>query len=268
MKTIFYLSKYFANIIKYNILFSFKKVSTEIDLDTIVSVTSYKKRINTRFILSLKSLLFQSKRPLYIVVYLTDLDFENHFYFLESYFYKYKNIVKFKKSFDYLSYKKITPPLKDFPNKFIVTADDDIIYPFDWFKRLSENKSKDFLVFFRSHSFSLVNKSIPDYNLWNFEKYNTLEFNCPTTGAGICFFNGLIEFEDYDYELIKKYFSTCDDLFLFYLLHKKNIKIKFIGKSNLIFLYDPILKNYNLNNINLIKNNITIKYLNENLQLK
>ena len=42
-----------------------------------------------------------------------------------------------------LSYKKIIPALKEFPNDIIVTADDDLYYEKDWLKSLYDEYLKD-----------------------------------------------------------------------------------------------------------------------------
>ena len=269
MKNFYYQLKYYMLFISYNMHFFNKNISSDVDQELVVSLTSYGKRINYRLILTLKSLIFQKKRPLTIVVYLSHEDYNKMIIFLNKHFIKYNNIIKFVKTYDFKSYKKIIPVLSEFPNKYIITADDDILYPEDWIKKISISKSKNQLLFYRSHSFQLdAENKIPSYQLWNFEYYNKNIYNCPTTGGGICFYNGLINTEDYNYDLIKKYFPTTDDLYLFYIIQKNKIQTKFIGNTNLIFLYDPSMKELNLNTLNYINNNISINFINENLQFE
>lgn len=43
---------------------------------------------------------------------------------------------------DIRSYKKLIPILKKYPNKIIVTADDDVIYKKDWLERLYKDHLK------------------------------------------------------------------------------------------------------------------------------
>ena len=83
-----------------------KNISSDVDQELVVSLTSYGKRINYRLILTLKSLIFQKKRPLTIVVYLSHEDYNKMIIFLNKHFIKYNNIIKFVKTYDFKSYKK------------------------------------------------------------------------------------------------------------------------------------------------------------------
>ncbi len=84
-----------------------------------------------------QSLLSQNVKADKVVLYLADSQFPN----------KEKNLPKellalkekgltISWSHDIKSYKKLIPALKEYPNDVIITADDDIIYPQDWFEKL------------------------------------------------------------------------------------------------------------------------------------
>lgn len=102
----------------------------------VVSLTSYPPRFKTLG-LTIKTLLSQSVIPDIVILWIYESDYQH----------LPENILKLKSlrfeirttSEDLRSYKKIVPALLMYPNEFIVTADDDIYYNYDWLEELTNN---------------------------------------------------------------------------------------------------------------------------------
>jgi len=107
-------------------------IADEIADNVIVSLTSYGERI-AELKYTLYSLVRQSVRPEKIIV---NIAFEDEKYLNSELQIFQKYGVEFFLCKNLRSYTKLLPTLKRYPNKCIVTADDDIYYEKDWLKRL------------------------------------------------------------------------------------------------------------------------------------
>lgn len=98
----------------------------------IVSLTSYSKRIN--FVhQTINTLLRQDLKPDRVILWLPD----NENLTLPDELKRLQNLgLEIRFCPNYLSYKKIIPALKEFPEDIIVTADDDLYYAPDWLESL------------------------------------------------------------------------------------------------------------------------------------
>lgn len=98
----------------------------------IVSLTSYSKRIN--FVhQTINTLLRQTLKPDRIILWLPD----DENLILSEELKRLQNLgLEIRYCPNYLSYKKIVPALKEFPEDIIVTADDDLYYAQDWLESL------------------------------------------------------------------------------------------------------------------------------------
>ena len=102
----------------------------------VVSLTSFPGRIETVH-RTIKSLLGQSIRPEYVVLWLGEEQFPSRETELPRQLLDllpYGLEIRWCK--DTRSYKKLLPALQSFPGKCIVTADDDVIYPRFWLEKL------------------------------------------------------------------------------------------------------------------------------------
>ena len=104
----------------------------------IISLTSIPERMHDiRF--TLYSLLTQSVKPEKIILYLGKEKFPNGEKDVPENVLAFKNLgLEFRFVEDIRSFTKLVPALKEFPDKIIVTADDDIFYEKDWLKNLVE----------------------------------------------------------------------------------------------------------------------------------
>ncbi len=104
----------------------------------IVSLTSYPPRFK-KLTLVLESLFGQSLKPGRIYLCIAEEDKQH----LPS---NVAKLVKYGLEIDYYSnirsYKKLIPCLRKHPDAIIVTADDDVIYPFNWLQALYREHQK------------------------------------------------------------------------------------------------------------------------------
>ena len=103
----------------------------------IISLTSYPPRIKTVDKV-IKSLLAQTVRPWKIVLWLAEDEFPSREESLPSELVALNNGIDFEIDWceNLRSYKKLIPALRKYPDCFIVTTDDDILYPPDTLERL------------------------------------------------------------------------------------------------------------------------------------
>ncbi|MGN6439880.1 MAG: glycosyltransferase family 2 protein [Agriterribacter sp.] len=97
----------------------------------IVTLTSYGHRVEKTAPYAICSLLNQSVAPDKIILWLA------HNTSIPTILSKLANIgLEIKFCDDLRSYKKLIPALREFPDDVLITADDDVFYPANWFERL------------------------------------------------------------------------------------------------------------------------------------
>lgn len=113
---------------------SWRKGVTRIERQTpvIVSVTTIPERID-KVHLCIESILRQSLKPDKILLYINEADKEKIPLILQR---QQKRGLCLKFCRDIGPYKKIIYSLKEYPESLIVTADDDMLYPPYWLKKL------------------------------------------------------------------------------------------------------------------------------------
>ena len=141
-----------------------------VDNEIIVSLTSYGTRINTVH-LTILSLLNQSIMPSKLILWLSKDEFTltelpKKLLCLQSYG------LEIAFCDDIRSYKKLIPTMLRYPNRVLVTFDDDIIYPINQFERLilAHQKFPKAIICNRAHKLSKdkCGKILP-YNQWDFD---------------------------------------------------------------------------------------------------
>ena len=188
----------------------------------IVSLTSYNKRLSS-VVLTIKSLLKQTKLPDKIILYL----YKDEKEYLPSALTKLvdKNNLKIEwVDEDLKPHKKYYYAMQQFPNDFIITVDDDVIYDRHLIEYLwkSHLKFKKSVIATRAHQVTFKNNIIQPYNKWNWNSKleSTPRMDLVATGVGgILYPPHLLKKELLtDKEKIKKYLRV-DDLWL------KNIEV-------------------------------------------
>jgi SAM-dependent methyltransferase len=134
----------------------------------IVSLTSYKKRLSDTAPYAIVTLFDQSIKPDKIVLWVANEDRENVPEIMEKLVAKGLEI-RFCE--DIRAYTKLIPALLEFPDDYIITADDDLYYPQSWFEQLlvEHKKNPRKIICHRAHGIKVDENHSPlSYNKWDF----------------------------------------------------------------------------------------------------
>lgn len=202
----------------------------------IASLTSYPLRIPTLHY-TLYSLFAQEHKPDEVILWLSLKEFPNKESDLPQ------SVLAFKKlglnvqwcENNIKSYKKLIPALQAYPDAVIVTADDDVVYPKDWLKKLYNAyvKNPQYIHCHRAHriSFDESGKLLP-YAQWE----NSIS-HLQTSPSFLNFFTGVggvlypphCFFEDVTKE--EKFLSLAphqDDIWFFAMAVLNDVKINVV----------------------------------------
>ena len=210
--------------------------------DIVISLTSYPARINTIY-KTIKSMLNQTLRPYKIVLVLgedkfprKELDLPED---LTTLFSDRFEILWTQK--DLRSYTKLIPTLKAFPDKIIVTADDDVIYNSDWLEKLYKayKKNPKLIHCHRAHKIKFdEDNQIMSYNNWKWNVSKTKpSFNNFLTGVGGVLYPPNSLYKDiFNIELFQKLAPMADDIWFWAMAVLQGTKISVTkGKSKLLY---------------------------------
>jgi lipopolysaccharide biosynthesis glycosyltransferase len=135
----------------------------------VVSLTSYPARIKT-VAQTIQSILAQSLKPRTLVLWLAQEQFAAREKDLPPELLQLKDLgLVIEWCEDIRSYKKLIPALRRYPDKVIVTADDDVIYERDWLAQLliAHIQNEGAIICHRAHHVSLDEKGgFSAYRKW------------------------------------------------------------------------------------------------------
>lgn len=199
------------------------------EVPIIVSLTSYEERFDD-LELSLYSILNQDLKPDRIILWLSnDLDLTKIPYSITKYV---KNGLEIRFVKDIGSYTKIIYALKEFNSSIIVTADDDIIYPKDWLKKLymSYISHPEDIQAHRAHRVKIENNVILPYRKW--EKHIETEgaeyTNFLTGVGGVLYPPNCFRKEVLREDIFLKNAPFADDIWLWVMALLSNKKIRVV----------------------------------------
>lgn len=135
----------------------------------VVSLTSYPGRIYDLHF-TIHSLLSQTVRPEKVILWLGEEKFPQKENDLPDTLLKLKaRGLEIRFTHDMRAFTKLIPALKEFPDKIIVTADDDIYYPSDWLERLvnSHKRSPRAIWTVRSRKMEFGSRGLKPYHNWD-----------------------------------------------------------------------------------------------------
>lgn len=208
----------------------YKDINTPTEI--IISLTSYPARINT-VNHAIESLLNQTMKADKVILWLAPEQFPNKEKDLPPQLLELKEKgLTIDWYYDIKSYKKLIPTLKKYPAAIIVTADDDIIYPQDWLKKLytSYVSEKNIIWCHRAHRITMEKTSkISKYKQWN----HCLKISEPsyrnfcTTGGGVLYPPNSFYKDVLDEKKIMELAPYADDIWFWsmLILNKKKISI-------------------------------------------
>ena len=173
----------------------------------------------------------QSLKPDKIILWLSD-EYESFNYLPYSITKYLKNGLEIRFVKDIGSYTKIIYALKEYPSDIIVTADDDIIYPKDWLKKLYHSyisHSEDIHVH-RAHRVLVENDNILPYESWKkqINEENARYDNFLTGVGGALYPPNCFSPEIFREDIFLKYAKSADDIWLWVMALLSNRKIRVV----------------------------------------
>ncbi|MCQ2596888.1 MAG: hypothetical protein MJ181_03490 [Treponema sp.] len=213
--------------------------------DCIVVLTSYGTRIN-ELQYTLYSLITQTVKPIKIVVYIAENDFENIPLSILR-FEKYG--VEFHKTEDLKSYKKLLPALVEYPQYNLVTADDDLFYPKKWLENLyNEHMKYPEDVVCQQYIEITYDKNIKNFKNWiiNPKSHKSLRTMCQLGGSGTLYPRNSLYKDICDYELIKELAPYSDDIWFYFMCLLNGTKIRQVSNSWKTLRYVNVYREYGI----------------------
>ncbi len=207
----------------------------------IINLTSYPKRYSILY-LALRSLLNQSIIPDKVILWLWNKDYDTlptNVRDLESQGLEIKLLKE-----DWRSFNKLIPALFEFPDDYLVTADDDIIYNSTWLEELvNMHKRTEGIVAQRAHLIQFnQDKSLKSYNDFMSEtpKENYYVLNSPlvfpTTCGGVLYPPKSFDKRVTDISTAFDLTPSNDDIWCFFMHSLNNKNASLIGDRALLNL--------------------------------
>jgi len=217
----------------------FSKISAKayVKQDVIISLTTFPARLQT-IPNVLESIFRQTVRPTRIILWLADEQFPNK-ESVKTYLNKYLKLgLEIKYCDDLKAHKKYYYSIKENPNAFIITFDDDIFAPEDMIEILlkTHNKYPNCIVTQRAHEMKLnLNGELLPYGKWNYlaqDCEGPSRYLCATGGAGCLYVPGALSENAFDIEQIKSLCLEADDIWLKCMSFLKGTKVVLTGVNN------------------------------------
>ncbi|MDL2307256.1 hypothetical protein LJC48_04425 [Desulfovibrio sp. OttesenSCG-928-C06] len=206
----------------------------------VVSLTSFPERLPGLHY-CLYSLLTQSIKPEKLILWLGREQFSG----LEadlpaSILDLRKNGLEIRWTSDIKQYKKIIPALTSYPDKLIVTADDDIYYRPNWLELLYQdyldNNKAPMVYAHRVHKIKLLPDGLPlPYLLWQHcQGYHPEPsyYNFPTTGGGNLYPPGTLHEDVLNESRFQELAPFADDLYIWAMAVLKGTKTKIVQDNH------------------------------------
>ena len=230
------------------------------DHPVIISLTSFPERVYMRsqpVQQTVISLLNQTIKPNIVVLWLAEEEFprgeKSLPYSLRC---LKKNGLTIRFTRNYRSYKKLLPALQEFTDAVIVTADDDVYYPRNWFEKMffCHNENPNDIIAHRGTRILFDKKgNILPYCLWDERSFYGESFlNFFTGCGGVLYPPHCLHTDIFDYEKIKKIAPHGDDLYIWAMALLKGTKIYAVpnGYQEVIDLIPDKVNNTHLCNLN------------------
>ena len=215
----------------------FNTVGINDESDIIVSLTSFPERIN-EVPYTIYSLLNQTLKPKKVVLWLASEEFPNKENDLPNILFNLKNNgLEIKWCENLMSYKKLIPALKEYPDNLIATADDDVFYEDNWLESLYSTylENQNSIICTRSRKIKVNSDN-------TFDKYvNWLVSESPEDASYLNLFTGVggvlyspdsLNDEVLNYDLASKLCPYADDLWFWAMAVLNKTKIIKIDYKN------------------------------------
>jgi hypothetical protein len=199
----------------------------------IVTLTTYGKRLHTTTPYTIASLLRQQELPDKIILWVAygteiPLVYEK----------LTRKGLEIRFCEDLKSYKKLIPALAQFPEDVLITADDDVYYPKNWFLKFKEAHEQypDRICAVRAHRFALSeDKCIEPYSEWKKEINAVCDtrYIFPTGVSGILYPPACLDARCMQAELFLRLAPQGDDIWFWAMAKLK-------GTSHVLVKFDSL----------------------------
>jgi hypothetical protein len=248
---------FMGNLMKVKVLYDIRirkniTLSPVKDDSTIVSLTSYGKRVNGSALYTIYSLLKQNIRPDRVVLWLNEDEYNDDNITSDIRFlFDYGLDVRYAK--DIRSYTKIIHSLKMFPDKHIITADDDIYY--------TKNFVEEFVNAHRLHPKAIItgfakdpildtNNNLKTYSDWpeyhhvpaSFE-YDKMKI-LPLGWAGVFYPSHVFDEEVTNEAVFTTLCPKADDIWLYIMGIRSGAEKRFLSASRISYYQTDLLRQY------------------------
>lgn len=205
----------------------------ELEKSLIVSLTSYPPRFGT-LDLTIKSLLRQNIRADEVVLWVADTDVAK----LPTAVTKLQSAgLTIRSVPDVRSYKKLVFALTDFPDSFIVTADDDVFYRPDWLGQLvaGQIETPGAIICHRAHRVTFVTEGqIAPYSKWNHDVQDNGARRpsadlMPTGLGGILYPPRSLHVDVTNQRLFERFAPSADDLWFYWSARRVGTLYRKVG---------------------------------------
>lgn len=199
----------------------------------VVSLTSYPRRFAVLH-LTLSCLLRQTIRPDAVILWIADADFDQ----LPAPVLKLQKqglvIRRIHRARSLKSFKKIIPALREMPDAYIATADDDLYYPADWLEGLVDTVAAHpgRIAAQRAHRILYLNDGrMESYERWKKNISGAVEgADIFGTGAGgILYPPGSLHPDVLREDLFLTLCPLADDLWLYWMAQRLGTVVRHVG---------------------------------------
>ena len=181
----------------------------------IVSLTSYGTRLQSTAPIAIASVLHGNILPGRIVLWVAEKDRQATEKNVQLQVLQEKGL-EIRYCEDLKSYKKLIPALQEFPNDFIITADDDLLYPKNWLEQMMEyhRMHPDKIICHRVHGIRVdTEHNLLPYKNWDWcVEPQEQERIFPTGGAGTLYPPHCLHKDVFNRDLFMKLAPQADDV--------------------------------------------------------
>ena len=248
---------FMGNLMKHKVLFDIRlrkaiKLSPQQDDSVILSLTSYGKRVKGSAVFTVYSLLRQTVRPERVVLWLNEDEFNSENLPSDLRFLcKYGLEVRFCK--DIGSYTKLIHSLSAFPDKHIITADDDLYY--------SKNFVQEFVEAHRQHPQAIITgfakipvldgeQQLAPYDAWPEYHHVPASFRYdsqklfPLGVGGVLYPSHVFDDEVSNEVVFTALCPKADDIWLYIMGLRSQAEKRILTDSRIAYYHTDLLRQY------------------------
>lgn len=246
-----------GNLMKLRVLYDIHlrktlRLSPRQDPSVIVSLTSYGKRVKTSAIYTVYSLLRQNVRAERVVLWLNEDDFNSDNIPSDLRFLSHYGLeVRFGK--DIGSYTKIIHSLEAFPDKHIITADDDLFY--------TKTFIEEFVEAHRLHPKAIITawgklpilddtQQLVSYDSWPEYHWTPADFEydsyalSPMGVGGVLYPSQVFDSEVGNEAVFSSLCPKADDIWLYIMGLRSKAEKRFLPDSRIAYYQTDLLRQY------------------------